>query len=44
MALLDLQAMETEEAPEFGGGGHGGGSRLSLLVCGDSRLSLLICD
>ena len=45
MALLDLQGMETPEAPSggppkgsraskhCGGGGGGGGSRLSLLLC-----------
>ncbi|MFF7245203.1 SapB/AmfS family lanthipeptide [Embleya sp. NPDC008237] len=43
MALLDLQALETEEAPEFGGGG-GGGSRASLLLCGNSSLSLVTCN
>ncbi|MFI6581275.1 SapB/AmfS family lanthipeptide [Embleya sp. NPDC050493] len=42
MALLDLQALETEEAPEFGGGG--GGSRASLLLCGNSSLSLVTCN
>ncbi|MGC0419359.1 SapB/AmfS family lanthipeptide [Embleya sp. AB8] len=42
MALLDLQAMSTEET-ELGGGGHGG-SQLSLLLCGNSSLSLLNCE
>ncbi|MYS85558.1 SapB/AmfS family lanthipeptide [Embleya scabrispora] len=42
MALLDLQALETDEAPEFGGGG--GGSRASLLLCGNSSLSLVTCN
>ncbi|MET7303237.1 SapB/AmfS family lanthipeptide [Embleya sp. NPDC005575] len=40
MALLDLQALETDEAPEFGGGG----SRASLLLCGNSSLSLVTCN
>ncbi|MFE3201733.1 SapB/AmfS family lanthipeptide [Embleya sp. NPDC055664] len=42
MALLDLQTMAAEET-ELGGGGHGGGSNVSLLLCGNSSLSLLQC-
>lgn len=38
MALLDLQGMAAER------GGHGGGSRASLLLCGDSSLSLTTCN
>lgn len=39
-SVLDLQIMETPEAtPEFGGGG----SRASLLLCGDSSLSVTTC-
>jgi hypothetical protein len=39
MALLDLQGMEI--AAERGGGG---GSRASLLLCGDSSLSVTTCN
>ncbi|SCL23780.1 hypothetical protein GA0074692_1646 [Micromonospora pallida] len=38
MTLLDLQALET------GGGGHGGASGLSLLLCEGSSLSVTSCD
>ncbi|OJF11996.1 SapB/AmfS family lanthipeptide [Couchioplanes caeruleus] len=39
MALLDLQGMElTSEAA------YGGGSRASLLLCGDSSLSVTTCN
>ncbi len=43
--VLDLQAMETPEVLNGGGGGHGGGpSNLSLLAsCADSTISLLTC-
>ncbi|MGS2619463.1 SapB/AmfS family lanthipeptide [Micromonospora sp. LZ34] len=41
MALLDLQGMEL--SAEARGGGHGGGSRASLLLCGDSSLSVTTC-
>lgn len=42
MTLLDLQSMETpkEETTEL----HGGGSRASLLLCGDSSLSITTCN
>jgi len=41
MALLDLQGMElSTEAKNSGGGG----SRASLLLCGDSSLSVTTCD
>jgi hypothetical protein len=45
MALLDLQGLET---PGYGhnGGGHGGGSTLTVLGCASqtpSNLSLLLC-
>ncbi|MFB6721468.1 SapB/AmfS family lanthipeptide [Kribbella sp. NPDC056345] len=42
MALLDLQGLET---PGYGGG-HGGGSTLTVLGCASGRpsnLSLLLC-
>ncbi|GAA2728093.1 MULTISPECIES: SapB/AmfS family lanthipeptide [Actinocorallia] len=41
MTLLDLQTLETP-----GGGGHGGGSTLTVLGCASakpSNLSLLLC-
>ncbi len=38
MALLDLQGMETANY------GDGGGSRASLLLCGNSSLSLVTCN
>ncbi|MEU5811798.1 SapB/AmfS family lanthipeptide [Streptomyces sp. NPDC047718] len=45
MTLLDLQSMETprEETAEAA---HltGGGSRASLLLCGDSSLSITTCN
>lgn len=40
MALLDLQGMEVAAADYAGGGG----SRASLLLCGDSSLSLTTCN
>ncbi|GHE26670.1 SapB/AmfS family lanthipeptide [Streptomyces roseus] len=44
MTLLDLQSMETpkEEATEVAM--TGGGSRASLLLCGDSSLSVTTCN
>lgn len=39
MALLDLQGMEVAAADR-----SGGGSRASLLLCGDSSLSLTTCN
>lgn len=39
MALLDLQGMEVAAADRTGGG-----SRASLLLCGDSSLSVTTCD
>lgn len=39
MALLDMQGMEATRGE---GGGHGGGSHLSLLLC-DSALSVTTC-
>jgi hypothetical protein len=42
MALLDLQGMSTERGGH--GGGDGGGSRASLLLCGDSSLSVTTCN
>jgi hypothetical protein len=44
MALLDLQTLELPSADRGCGGGHGGGSRASLLLCGDSSLSLTTCN
>jgi hypothetical protein len=41
MALLDLQGMELPAEVDFGGGG---GSRASLLLCGDSSLSVTTCN
>jgi hypothetical protein len=44
MTLLDLQTMETpktEATDDFTGGG---GSRASLLLCGDSSLSVTTCN
>ncbi|WP_327281559.1 SapB/AmfS family lanthipeptide [Streptomyces sp. NBC_01205] len=45
MTLLDLQSMETpkEEVTE-GALNGGGGSRASLLLCGDSSLSITTCN
>lgn len=40
MALLDLQGMEVAAADRTGGGG----SRASLLLCGDSSLSVTTCN
>ncbi|NGM13005.1 SapB/AmfS family lanthipeptide [Verrucosispora sp. WMMA2044] len=39
MALLDLQGMEAAPADRTGGG-----SRASLLLCGDSSLSVTTCN
>ncbi|TDU80284.1 SapB/AmfS family lanthipeptide [Streptomyces sp. KS 21] len=46
MTLLDLQSMETpkEEVTEGALHGSGGGSRASLLLCGDSSLSITTCN
>jgi Lanthionine-containing peptide SapB precursor RamS len=43
MSVLDLQAM-TVEVPQdnWHGGGHGGGSDLSVLLC-DSLVSVALC-
>jgi len=41
MALLDIQAMDTDKH-HGGGGGGGGGSELSLLLC-DSFASVNLC-
>jgi hypothetical protein len=43
MALLDLQGLELAAADDAGRS-NGGGSRASLLLCGDSSLSLVTCD
>ena len=40
MALLDLQGMEVAPADRT----DGGGSRASLLLCGDSSLSVTTCN
>jgi hypothetical protein len=42
MALLDLQGMELSTEAKTNGGG--GGSRASLLLCGDSSLSVTTCN
>ncbi|MFI6759908.1 SapB/AmfS family lanthipeptide [Micromonospora sp. NPDC050397] len=42
MALLDLQGLELTAAELKGG--DPGGSRASLLLCGDSSLSLVTCN
>lgn len=44
MALLEMQGMQPSRARDskWGGGGHGGGSDLSLLLC-DSAVSLNLC-
>jgi hypothetical protein len=39
MTLLDLQGMELTDRTD-----GGGGSRASLLLCGDSSLSVTTCD
>ncbi|MEV4872548.1 MULTISPECIES: SapB/AmfS family lanthipeptide [Streptomyces] len=46
MTLLDLQTMETPKTEVTGelGTGGGGGSRASLLLCGDSSLSVVTCN
>ncbi|MDQ0941956.1 hypothetical protein QFZ67_003661 [Streptomyces sp. V1I1] len=44
MALLDLQTMETPKSEVTGEIGTGGGSRASLLLCGDSSLSVTTCN
>ena len=40
MALLDLQGLEVSSADRNGGGG----SRASLLLCGNSSLSVTTCN
>lgn len=40
MALLDLQGMELSAEAKNGGGG----SRASLLLCGESSLSVTTCN
>jgi hypothetical protein len=42
MALLDLQGLELTADDRKGG--DGGGSRASLLLCGDSSLSVVTCN
>ncbi|MEC4019365.1 SapB/AmfS family lanthipeptide [Streptomyces sp. H27-D2] len=42
MTLLDLQTLETP-TDEFNGEIATGGSRASLLLCGDSSLSVTTC-
>lgn len=46
MSLLDLQGLTTEHGGGEPGGGVGGGSNLSLLLCennANSNLSLVLC-
>ncbi|APU14697.1 MULTISPECIES: SapB/AmfS family lanthipeptide [Actinoalloteichus] len=42
--VLDLQATETPDAHLEVAGGGAGGSRASLLLCGDSGLSVVTCN
>ncbi|HTU76078.1 MAG TPA: SapB/AmfS family lanthipeptide [Trebonia sp.] len=42
MALLDMQGLETTRGSERWGGGEGGGSELSVLLC-DSFASTTLC-
>ena len=44
MSLLDLQTLETPVESGHGGdgGGHGGESEVSLLLC-DSSVSFILC-
>ncbi|MFD5507138.1 SapB/AmfS family lanthipeptide [Streptomyces sp. NPDC059761] len=44
MTLLDLQSMETPKEEVTEGALTGGGSRASLLLCGDSSLSITTCN
>ncbi len=44
MTLLDLQTMETPKAEATDELPGGGGSRASLLLCGDSSLSVTTCN
>ncbi len=44
MNLLDLQSMETPKEEAMGDVETGGGSRASLLLCGDSSLSVTTCN
>jgi len=44
MSLLDLQSMETPKEEASGELATGGGSRASLLLCGDSSLSVTTCN
>jgi hypothetical protein len=41
--VLELQELATPELLD-NGGGNGGGSRASLLLCGNSSLSLTTCN
>jgi hypothetical protein len=42
MALLDMQGMASTRGGCGDGGGHGGGSHVSLLLC-DSTASVTLC-
>ncbi|MFI1466537.1 SapB/AmfS family lanthipeptide [Streptomyces wuyuanensis] len=44
MSLLDLQTMETPKDELTDEIATGGGSRASLLLCGDSSLSVTTCN
>ncbi|WP_030545200.1 SapB/AmfS family lanthipeptide [Streptomyces albus] len=44
MTLLDLQTLETPAEEITGELATGGGSRASLLLCGDSSLSVTTCN
>ncbi|MDJ0385040.1 SapB/AmfS family lanthipeptide [Streptomyces sp. G-G2] len=44
MTLLDLQSMETTKEETTEATYTGGGSRASLLLCGDSSLSVTTCN
>ncbi|HEX3648901.1 MAG TPA: SapB/AmfS family lanthipeptide [Pseudonocardiaceae bacterium] len=42
--VLELQELDTPEVMDNDHGGNGGGSRVSLLLCGGSTLSLTSCE
>ncbi|MDJ0347034.1 SapB/AmfS family lanthipeptide [Streptomyces sp. H10-C2] len=44
MTLLDLQTLETPAVEDMGELATTGGSRASLLLCGNSSLSVTTCN